>query len=62
MAAPANLVEVDDGRSGQYTVVLCPFPLRSECEFEQYIMKSQTYLHVDIVSNRVGGVVVQECE
>ena len=37
-------------------------PLWSECEFEKYTMKSQTYLHVKIVSNRLGGVVIQECE
>jgi len=37
-------------------------PLRSEWEFEKYTMKNQTYLQVDMVGNRLGGVVVQESE
>ncbi len=62
MAAPANLVKVDNSRVAATRLSYAQRPLRSEWEFEKYTMKNQTYLQVDMVGNRLGGVVVQESE
>jgi len=66
MAASANLVKVGDSRMGGDTVIpeddSAQLPLRSECEFEKWTVKCQTYLHADLSIDRLGDVVVQEIE